>query len=183
MKKHLFVQVFTLLMKNYVNKFLGEKFKNRNKLIQSETPGQHKKNRDCTGKTGTIGMFVEVFCDRAVLEKFAKYIKNICDGDIFSTPSQVFSSELLESLWSSYTVDYLWGVNSSQILNFCLETYSELCKTFKIKLFTKIVDPRWLTGFWLRLYVLAFRYFQKSHSKQSPSYRTPDEIKLYKFLH
>ena len=43
MKKHLFLQVFTLLIKNYVNKFLGEKFKNRNKLIKFGTPGQHAK--------------------------------------------------------------------------------------------------------------------------------------------
>ena len=32
-------------------KFLGEKSKNRAKLIQSGTPGQHTKNRDCPGKT------------------------------------------------------------------------------------------------------------------------------------
>ena len=54
MKKHLFVQVFTLLMKNYVNKFLDEKFKNRNKLIQSGTPGQHNKNRDNWNVCGSV---------------------------------------------------------------------------------------------------------------------------------
>ena len=48
MKKHLSVYVFTLLLKNYVNMkyFFGEKSKNRDKLIESGTPGQHTKNRD-----------------------------------------------------------------------------------------------------------------------------------------
>ena len=52
--------VFTLLMKNYVNmkKFLVKNLKTRwDKLIQSQTPGQHTKNQDCPGKTGTVGMF------------------------------------------------------------------------------------------------------------------------------
>ena len=31
--------------------------KNRDEFILSETPGQPTKNRDCSGKTGTVGMF------------------------------------------------------------------------------------------------------------------------------
>ena len=38
--------------------FFAKKSKNRDKLIQSGTPGQHTKNRDCSGKTETVGMFV-----------------------------------------------------------------------------------------------------------------------------
>ena len=38
-----------------------EKSKNHDKLILSGTPGQHTKNRDCPGKTGTIGM-VAIHC-------------------------------------------------------------------------------------------------------------------------
>ena len=55
-----FICIFTLLIKNYVNmkKFFAEKSKNRDKLIQSGTPGQHAKNQDCPGKTGTVGMFI-----------------------------------------------------------------------------------------------------------------------------
>ena len=37
--------------------FFVKKSKNWDKLIQSGIPGQHTKNRDCPGKTGTIGMF------------------------------------------------------------------------------------------------------------------------------
>ena len=37
--------------------FFVEKSKNRDRLIQSGTPGEHTKNRDCPGKTGTVGMF------------------------------------------------------------------------------------------------------------------------------
>ena len=33
----------------------GKKYKNRNKLIQSGTLGQHTKNRDCPGKIRTVG--------------------------------------------------------------------------------------------------------------------------------
>ena len=35
----------------------GGKFKNQDKLIQSGTPGQHTKKRDCLGKARTVGMF------------------------------------------------------------------------------------------------------------------------------
>ena len=45
-------------------KFFGEKSKTRGKLIQSGTPGQHNKNRDCPGKTGAVGMF-----DKPMTEK------------------------------------------------------------------------------------------------------------------
>ena len=41
-------------------KFFGEKSKNRDKLIQSGTPEQHTKNRHYPGKTGTVGMFVDI---------------------------------------------------------------------------------------------------------------------------
>ena len=34
----------------------GEKSKNRDKLIQSATPGQQTKNRDYTGNIGILGM-------------------------------------------------------------------------------------------------------------------------------
>ena len=37
--------------------FFGEKSKNQDKLIQSGTPGQQTKNRDCPGKIGTLGMY------------------------------------------------------------------------------------------------------------------------------
>ena len=37
--------------------FFVEKSKNWDRLIQSGTPGEHTKNRDCLGKTGTVGMF------------------------------------------------------------------------------------------------------------------------------
>ena len=33
----------------------GKKYKNRNKLIQSGTLGQHTKNQDCPGKIRTVG--------------------------------------------------------------------------------------------------------------------------------
>ena len=58
MKKYLFVYVFTLSMKNYVNvkNFLLRNLKTGT-VIQSGTPGEHTKNRDCPGKTGTVGMF------------------------------------------------------------------------------------------------------------------------------
>ena len=39
-------------------KTFGKKSKNWDKLIQSGTPGQHTKNRDCLRKTGAVGMFV-----------------------------------------------------------------------------------------------------------------------------
>ena len=39
-------------------KFFGEKPKNRDNLIQSGTPRQYTKNRDCPNNTGTVGMFV-----------------------------------------------------------------------------------------------------------------------------
>ena len=39
-------------------KILVKNLKTRqDKLIQSQTPGQHTKNQDCPGKTGTVGMF------------------------------------------------------------------------------------------------------------------------------
>ena len=41
-------------------KFFGEKSKNRDKLIQSGTPGQRTKNLDFPGKTRTVGMFVNL---------------------------------------------------------------------------------------------------------------------------
>ena len=41
--------------------FFGEKSKNRDNLIQSGTPRQHTKNRDCPGKTSTVGMFVALY--------------------------------------------------------------------------------------------------------------------------
>ena len=37
--------------------FFGGKCKNRDKLIQSGTPGQHTKNRECLGKARTVVMF------------------------------------------------------------------------------------------------------------------------------
>ena len=47
-------------MKNYVYmKSFCEKYKNQDKLIQSRTLGQHTKNRDCSGKIGTVGMFTK----------------------------------------------------------------------------------------------------------------------------
>ena len=42
----------------------GEKSKNRDKLIQSATPGQQTKNRDCPGKIGILGMY-EVYSSNA----------------------------------------------------------------------------------------------------------------------
>ena len=44
--------------------FFGEKSKNRDKLIQSATPGQQTKNRDCSGKIGILGMY-EVYSSNA----------------------------------------------------------------------------------------------------------------------
>ena len=41
--------------------FFGEKSKNWDKLIQSGTLGQHTKNRDSPGKTGTVRMFAIVY--------------------------------------------------------------------------------------------------------------------------
>ena len=38
--------------------------KNRDKLIQSATPGQQTKNRDCPGKIGILGMY-EVYSSNA----------------------------------------------------------------------------------------------------------------------
>ena len=38
-------------------KYFVKKSKNRDKLIQSETPEQHIKNQDCPGKTGTVECF------------------------------------------------------------------------------------------------------------------------------
>ena len=40
-------------------RFLGEKYKNRDKLIQFGTPWQHTKNRDYSGKIVTAGMFAK----------------------------------------------------------------------------------------------------------------------------
>ena len=42
----------------------GEKSKNRDKLIQSATPGQQTKNWDCTGNIGILGMY-EVYSSNA----------------------------------------------------------------------------------------------------------------------
>ena len=46
------VGFYTAKVKLHVNmkNFLGEKFKNWDKLIQSGTPGQHTKNRKCPSK-------------------------------------------------------------------------------------------------------------------------------------
>ena len=41
-------------------KVFGEKSKSQDKSVQSRTPGQHTENRDCPGKTGTVGMFALV---------------------------------------------------------------------------------------------------------------------------
>ena len=41
----------------------GEKSKNRDKMIQSGTPGQHTKNREYAGKTGAVEMFVMLSMD------------------------------------------------------------------------------------------------------------------------
>ena len=38
-------------------RLFGEKSEKCDKLIQFGTPGQHTKNRDYSGKTGTVGMF------------------------------------------------------------------------------------------------------------------------------
>ena len=45
---------------NEYEKCFGEKSKSRDKLIPSGTPRHHSKNRDCPGKTGTVGMFADI---------------------------------------------------------------------------------------------------------------------------
>ena len=59
MKKHfIYVSIYNTdekLCKYEI--FFGEKYKNRDKLIQSGTSGQHTKNQDCPGNIGTVGMF------------------------------------------------------------------------------------------------------------------------------
>ena len=39
--------------------FFGKKYKNWDKMIQSGTAGEHTKNRDCSGKIETVGMFAK----------------------------------------------------------------------------------------------------------------------------
>ena len=58
-EKHLFVLSFYNADEKFCEyqNFFVKKSKNRDKLIQSGIPGQHTKNRDGPGKTGTIGMF------------------------------------------------------------------------------------------------------------------------------
>ena len=47
---------FKMQMKNYVNMKtkINEKYKNRDKLIQSRRPEQYTKNQDCPGKSGKL---------------------------------------------------------------------------------------------------------------------------------
>ena len=54
-------------LRGYEN-FFGEKSKNRDNLIQPGTPRQHTKNRDCPGKTWTVGIFVALIWVYKILE-------------------------------------------------------------------------------------------------------------------
>ena len=47
----------TFICASEYENFLVRNLKKRDKLTQSVTPGQHTKNRDCPGKTRTVGMF------------------------------------------------------------------------------------------------------------------------------